>query len=463
MTLYAMNSGKVSGCVYIGSSSTIAITITIVQCYTAMDNQRRLHLLGLSMQLNQCNMNLALICEQLMQMQMARRQERRFWIRRWITLRPENGAYGNLMLLLNNEDVVAFRNFTRLPPDMFRDLVQRLTPRLEKYNTWFRDSLPVGLKVAITLRHLATGDSYKSLMYLFYVAHNTISLLVRDVCQAIWDEYGEEAVTNPTTPEGWKEVSEAYSRRWNFHHVIGALDGKHIRIKCPVHGGSKYYNYKGYHSIVLLALVDANYKFLWVQVGAPGSASDAQLWNDSSLREAIIENTIVLPDPEPLPADDRAMPYFIIGDNAFALKEWMMKPFAATPLPEEERIFNYRLSRARRCVENAFGILANRWGCLLTALRQQPKTVESIVLACVCLHNMLRTTCPGDDTQLADQEDDQHNMIPGIWREGAALDDMENRLCGNTASRKAKRQRLYLKHYYNSEAGAVPWQWRMVQ
>ncbi len=170
---------------------------------------------------------------------------------------------------------MAFRNFTRLTPEMFRDVVERLTPRLQKKDIWYRDSQEVGLKVAITLRHMAKGDCYKSTMYLFYVPHNTISLIVRDVCQAIWDEYGDEVVTNPTTAEGWKEVAAGYSSRWNFHHVLGALDGKHIRIWCPGHGGSQFCNYNGYHSIVLLALVDANYRFTWAQVGAPGAASDA--------------------------------------------------------------------------------------------------------------------------------------------------------------------------------------------
>ena len=114
------------------------------------------------------------------------------------------------------------------------------------------------------------GDNYKSLMYLFYVPHNTISILVRDVCQAIWDEYSDEVVSNPTTAEGWKEIAASYSSQWNFHHVLGALDGEHIRIRCPASEGSQFYNYKGYHSIVLLTLVDANYRFTctWVQVGA---------------------------------------------------------------------------------------------------------------------------------------------------------------------------------------------------
>ena len=131
--------------------------------------------------------------------------------------------------------------------------------------------------MAITLWHLATGDNYKSLMYLFYVPHNTISIVVQDVCHAIWDEYGDEVVSKPSTAEGWKEIAASYSSRWNFHHVLGALDGKHIRIWCPANGGSQFYNYKGHHSIVPLALVGTHYRFTWVQVRAPGAAFDAQL------------------------------------------------------------------------------------------------------------------------------------------------------------------------------------------
>ena len=124
---------------------------------------------------------------------------------------------------------------------------------------------------------------------------------------------------------------------------------------------------------------------------SPKRASDVQLWNESTLRDAVITNSIDIPQKEPLPGDDRPIPYFIIGHSAFALNEWMMKPFAAAPLEQDERVFNYRLSRARRCVDKDFGILANRWGCLLTTLRQEPQNLETIVNACSTLHNMLRT------------------------------------------------------------------------
>ena len=127
-----------------------------------------------------------------------------------------------------------------------------------------------------------------------------------------------------------------------------------MAIRCPKNGGSLYYNYKGFHSVILLALVDAKYKFLWVDVGTNGSSSDAQIFNDCDLCSGIVDGTLDIPDAESLPGDDRDIPYFLIGDDAFSLRTWLMKPFSARGLPDKERIFNYRLSCARRVVENAF-------------------------------------------------------------------------------------------------------------
>lgn len=75
------------------------------------------------------------------------------------------------------------------------------------------------------------------------------------------------------------EVAKGFSNRWNFHHCLGAIDGKHVAIKSPPESGSVYYNYKGFFSIILLAVVDADYKFLWTSIGANGSASDCGVYN----------------------------------------------------------------------------------------------------------------------------------------------------------------------------------------
>ena len=79
----------------------------------------------------------------------------------------------------------------------------------------------------------------------------------------------------------------------------------------------------------------------------------------------------------------------------------------------EDRVFIYRLPRARQVVENAFGILANRFQCLLTTLKQEPHNVESIILAFVCIHNIMRMRYPGDQNALLDREDDNHQGLPG--------------------------------------------------
>ena len=77
-----------------------------------------------------------------------------------------------------------------------------------------------------------------------------------------------------------------------------------------------------------LAIVDAAYKFIWCNTGAAGSASDhAGVLNGSRLRTSLEEERIAFPDPEPLPGDDRDMPYFLVGDDAFVLRKWMMKPY----------------------------------------------------------------------------------------------------------------------------------------
>ena len=89
----------------------------------------------------------------------------------------------------------------KMDPAMFHELLQSMTPRLEKKDTKWRPALQPGLKLAITLRFLASGDTYHSLSYTFRVPHNTISLFVTKVLQAIVDEYVEEVMAVPDNPE----------------------------------------------------------------------------------------------------------------------------------------------------------------------------------------------------------------------------------------------------------------------
>ena len=397
-----------------------------------------------------------------------RRRPRRWWCRPWLSTRRREkyGLYDQLMVELRREDTETFRNFMRMPPEMFDEILDRVGPRLRKKYTNFRLPLEPGMKLAITLRHLASGNKYRSMRFAWRVPHNTISLIVKEVCQAIFEEYVAEAMPVPTRTEQWQSIADGFMNRWQFPNTLGALDGKHVACKCPPSSGSLYFNYKKFFSVVLLALVDSDYKFVWADVGGRGAASDAQLWNMSDLKRSLEDpetNQLNIPPPAPLPNDTQDVPFFIIADDAFGLKPSLMKPYSQQRMSRDERIFNYRLSRGRRVVENAFGILANRFQVLLTTMQQRPPTIRLIVTACLILHNIMRKRYPGLQNPLIDQEDDANGVIiPGEWRNGRQMRDCRFALGHNRDNREGKKQRNLLKHWANSPAGTVEWQDKMV-
>ena len=188
-----------------------------------------------------------------------------------------------------------------MEPAFFYLIEERIThPHVKKSITNLRKPLEVGLKLAVILRHLSTGESYTSVQYQWRVGRMTICKFVPQVCKAILKEFQQEYLVCPTDPEDWKKIEGRFRNRWNVPHAVGALDGKHIAIKKPKKSGSEYFNYNGYFSLVLLALVDADYKFLWVNAGASGSSSDAHIFSRSKLTRKIENGTLGLPPPEPL-------------------------------------------------------------------------------------------------------------------------------------------------------------------
>ena len=189
-------------------------------------------------------------------------------------------------------------------------------------------------------------------------------------------------------------MSDEFQKKWNYPNCLGSLDGKHILIQPPANSGSFYYNYKGTHSIILIALVNANLEFMYADVGVNGRASDSAVWEVSNLKNSIETNALNIPGPRQLPNSEKSLPFVIVGDDAFPLKTYLMKPFPFRNQNPEQRIFSYRLSRARRTVENAFGILANRFRVMLSPINLAPEKVQSVVLACLVLHNLLRRLSP---------------------------------------------------------------------
>jgi len=122
----------------------------------------------------------------------------------------------------------------------------------------------------------------------------------------------------PVTPEDWKAVTEGFTAKWNFPHCVGAIDGKHIAIRCSRNKRSLYFDYKGFHSIVLLALVDADYKFLYVNIGASGAGSDRGVFGETDLKEAFEGGSIIcMPEPD----------HYLMMTSPCPTSSWVMTPF----------------------------------------------------------------------------------------------------------------------------------------
>ena len=375
-------------------------------------------------------------------------RRKRFWVRQLYCEREEYG-HERMMRMLETEDLPFYKNFQRVTPVEFRSVLARVGPRIAKKDTSFRKCLSPALKLAVTMRYLASGELYTSLAFGFRVSMSSISTFIPEVCDAIIEEYMPELIRCPQSPEEWKIIADGFYTKWNMPHCIGAIDGKHIAIQCPPHGGSKYYNYKGFHSIVLMAIVDADYNFIYVDVGCCGSGSDGGVFDVCSFKKGMDTNSLGIPEEEALPNSQTIMPYFLVGDEAFPLKSWLMKPIPRRGLNKEERVFNYRLSRARRVVENAFGILAAKYRCLHTIMLQRPERVQKIVMACCCLHNFIRKSLPQHAGQAADLAGCSSN---------SSLTGMNLPNNRNQGTSTSKDQRNALVKYFSSPEGSVPWQ-----
>lgn len=322
----------------------------------------------------------------------ARKRNRVVWTRDWIKRRRTRGVYHQLVKELELEDEVAYTEFFRVNGQKFRFLVDSVGYAIEKKDTLMRESIRPDERIAVTLRYLATGETFKSLEYSFRISRTCISSIVVETCQAIFDILGPRYLKTPSTQEEWVSVAQRFESRWNFPNGIGALDGKRVLIQQPQNSGSRYYDYKGHNSIILMAIFGGDYECLWADVGANGRASDGGVWQRSDLKSLLSseDNPLNLPDPKPLPGRAMPVPYVLTGDDAFGLTDYLMKPYPQSKMTVEERIFNYRLSRMRRISENGFGILVSRWRIFCSPMLLEPGKVKEIVLAALTLHNLLR-------------------------------------------------------------------------
>ena len=398
----------------------------------------------------------------------AKRRPRQVWVREIHQRRTEQGEYHQLLQEMRLHDSDSHFRYLKMSKATFDQLLAKVGPLLvrRRYSSVVRPSISPGERLALTLRYLATGNSQISLFFSFRVGAATVCQIVREACIVIWNVLMEEYVMAPATEDDWKSISAQFSQLWNFPNCLGAIDGKHVVIQAPDRSGSTYYNYKGTYSIVLLAVCDAHYRFILVDVGDSGRHSDGGVFSNSAFGQATELGSLSLPVSRPLPGTSTEAPFVFVGDEAFPLRTNMLRPYPGRGLDERTAVFNYRLSRARRVIENTFGILAARWRIFRRPIIAAPDNAVIFTKAAIALHNYLRTNessvyCPPGFT---DAEDGAGHLLRGNWRH--EVDDgglsRIGQIGGNRSSRSAAEVRDMYRDYFMTPEGEVTWQYHHV-
>lgn len=280
----------------------------------------------------------------------------------------------------------------------------------------------------------------------FRMGTSTIATIVKETCTAIWKVFVPIHMP-PLNADLCKKTANEFHMKWNFPNCFGAIDGKHVRIICPRQSGSNFYNYKHFFSIVLQGVADSNCRFLAIDVGARGKQSDGGVFRESDLYHCLMNDLFCLPSGQNLPNSDDFLPFVLLGDEAYPLLPFLMRPFPRSNLSNEKVIFNYRLSRARRCIECAFGIMSQKFRLLDKTIETSPDTADIVIKSICILHNVVI-----DKEGLSDLGDSRRNDFGE--RSDAVVAANERH-----SSRYAANVRNKFVDFFNSTNGAVAWQY----
>lgn len=279
-----------------------------------------------------------------------------------------------------------FLKLYRMPPVIVRDIV---IPQLEVHlqPSQRNTCVPVHIKVLATL-HLLSQGSYQSSLGKdcdVAVMQSTDSKIISEVLEIIVTHLFPVYVKFPNNEDTTRIVKQGFHEKFQFPNVIGAIDCTHIAIhKPPIEHPDRpalaYYNRKGYYSINVQAVCDSNLKILAINARYPGTTHDAAIWATSSVNRYLRRKF--------LEGDQRT---WLLGDSGYPLSPWLMTPIMDAPENSPEARYTVKHIRARNTIERCFGVLKNRFRCLLKhrVLDYSHRKAGLIVYACATLHNIL--------------------------------------------------------------------------
>jgi hypothetical protein len=180
-----------------------------------------------------------------------------------------------------------FKNNFRRKGSTFSALVHQVGPYLHKNDTNYRAAVLVDKRVACTLYVLGSSNELRTISDLFGIGISTIGLIIHEFCSVLIDLFLYRLIKFPSTDAEIQETIDGYLNKFGCPLCLGSLDGTHIPIKPSVGTEPNYYNYKKFHSVIMLAAVNSNLMFIYVNAGVPGRCNDSSFYSRSTLYDAI--------------------------------------------------------------------------------------------------------------------------------------------------------------------------------
>ncbi|XP_028325402.1 non-structural maintenance of chromosomes element 4 homolog A isoform X1 [Gouania willdenowi] len=321
-------------------------------------------------------------------------RERRLRLRRQVVLRliarrsscvslkhPRSGTWWDCVVPgLSAQEFVQSFHMSR---ESFKYICDRTEDLLAKDD---RLCVPVQKLIAIAIRKLATGSNYMATSQQFGVGLSTVFNCVQEFCKAVLKGLLPVHIRTPDSAQ-LIEKATFFKNHWEVPQCVGVIDARHIPVNVPEKYLRDYCNRRGWHSMVLQAVVDGKGLFWDVCVGFPGSVRyervlrQSQFWKDFGDGQLLGQNKVTESGCD--------VGHYLIGDAAYPMHEWLMKPFLDTgSLTPEQKMYNSRLKYARSVAETAFRRLKGRWRCLLKKHGCKLELSKKIALTCCVLHNI---------------------------------------------------------------------------
>ncbi|XP_042268951.1 uncharacterized protein [Thunnus thynnus] len=304
----------------------------------------------------------------------------------WVRNRSPGQNFWSTAELFDDEEWKAQFRVSRATFDY---LVELIGPIIKRRRTNYRVPIEPRRRLAITLWWYARAEEYRSIANMFGVGIATVCIIVRQVTSAIVDRLYHRFVSLPSG-QRLDDTMRAFQQRC-YPLCAGAIGGTHIPIAPPRDNPDHYINKRGWHSVILQAVVDHNVCFTDVYAGWPGSTCSATVLSSSDLylKAEDRPDGYLFPREKSILFDGVEIPVHLIGDTSFPLKPWLMKGYSQEhQLSLEQRRFTYTLTSAHSVVDTAFTQLKGRWRCLLKKTDIDISMMPRVVAACCVLHNI---------------------------------------------------------------------------